>query len=86
MIAYVSCRVRKLARARGKEVRNRPGGGGKWGEDSKKILNRRNEAKDLLKTKELAFFRAQNELVFAGKKSQSNRKMGPRFRQSWGVG
>jgi hypothetical protein len=61
--------MRKLAGERGKEVRNRPGGGGKWGEDSKKILNRRNEAKDLLKTQELTFFRAQNELVFAGKKS-----------------
>ena len=68
MIAYFSCRMRKLARARGKEVRDQPGGGGKWGENSKKILNRRNEAKNLLKTNELAFSGAQNELVFAGNK------------------
>jgi hypothetical protein len=61
--------MRKLARERGKEVGNRPGGGGNWGENTKKILNRRNEAKDLLKAKELAFPGAQNELVFAGRKS-----------------
>jgi hypothetical protein len=47
--------MRKLASGRGKEVRNRPGGVGKWGKNTKKILNRRNEAKDLLKTQELAF-------------------------------
>ena len=69
MIAYFSCRMRKLARARGKEVRDQPGGGGKWAENVKKILNRRNEPKNLLKAKELAFSGAQNELVFAGKKS-----------------
>ena len=69
MLAYVSCRTGKLASERGKEVGNRPGGGGKWGENAKKILNRRNKAKDLLKAKELAFSGAQNELVFTGKKS-----------------
>jgi hypothetical protein len=47
--------MRKLARERGKEVGNRPGGVGKWGENSKKILNRGNEPKDLLITKGLAF-------------------------------
>jgi hypothetical protein len=46
--------MRKLARERGKEARNRPGGVGKWGENRKKILNRGNEPKDLLKAKELA--------------------------------
>jgi len=61
--------MRKLARERRKEVRNRPGGGRKWGENAKKILNRRNKAKDLLKTKELSFSGAQNGLLFAGKKS-----------------
>jgi hypothetical protein len=61
--------MRKLARERGKEVRNRPGRGGKRGENTKKILNRWNEAKKLLNTKELAFSGAQNGLVFAGKKS-----------------
>jgi hypothetical protein len=59
----------KLASGRGKGVGNRPGGGGKQGENTKKILNRGNEAKDLLKTKELAFSGAQNELAFAGQKS-----------------
>jgi hypothetical protein len=76
----------KLARERGKAVRNRPGGGGKWGANTKKILNRRNEARNLLKAKELRFSGAQNELAFAGRKSQSKRKIWPRFRQSWGVG
>jgi hypothetical protein len=60
--------MRKLASGRGKEVRNRPGGVGKWGENTKKILNRRNEPKNMLKAQELAFSGAQNELVFERKK------------------
>jgi hypothetical protein len=67
--------MRKLARERGKEVRNRPGGVGKWGENTKKILNRGNEPKDLLKAKELAFSGAENELVFQSQKPQTKRKM-----------
>jgi hypothetical protein len=65
----IDLRMRKLARERGKEVRNRPGGGGKWGENKKKILNRGNEAKNPLKAQELAFLRGQNGVVFAGQKS-----------------
>jgi hypothetical protein len=52
----------KLARKPGKEVQNWPGGGRKSAENAKKILNRGNEPKDLLKTKELAFSGAKNEL------------------------
>ena len=53
-------------RERGREIRKRPAGGGKRQEDARKILNRGNEPKDLLKTQHLAFFlsekRTQNEL------------------------
>ena len=69
MVGYVGCRVRKLARERGKEVRIRPGGAAKWGENTKNILNSGNEPKDLLKTKGLAFSGAQNERVSGGEKS-----------------
>jgi hypothetical protein len=41
----------------------------------KKMLNRRNEAKDLVKRKELALLRAQNELVFERQKALSKRKI-----------
>jgi hypothetical protein len=37
---------------------------GKWGENTKKILNRGNEPKDLLKAKELEVSGVKNELVF----------------------
>jgi hypothetical protein len=67
--------MRKLARERGKEVRNRPGGVGKRGENTKKILNRGNEPKNVLKAKELAFSGAENELVFQSQKPQTKRKM-----------
>ena len=40
-------------------------------EKAEKILNRRNESKDLLKRKELQFSGAKNELVFECKKRQS---------------
>ena len=42
--------------------RKRPGGRGKGQENAKKILNRGNELKDLLKTKDLGFFVAKSEL------------------------
>jgi hypothetical protein len=41
------------------------------------MLNRRNEAKDLLKRRELAFSRAQNKPVFERKKVPSKRKIWP---------
>ena len=47
---------------RGRETRKRPAGGGEWPENAKKILNRRNELKDLLNTKDLALFGVKNEL------------------------
>jgi hypothetical protein len=43
-------------RERGREIRKRPAGGGKRQEDARKILNRGNEPKDLLKTQGLAVF------------------------------
>jgi hypothetical protein len=48
--------MRKLASQRGKEVGDRPAGGGNWGENTKKILNRGNEPKNVLKKKDLASF------------------------------
>jgi hypothetical protein len=71
--------MRKLASERGKQVENRRGGGQKCVENREKILNRGNEAKNLLKAKELAFSGAKNELVFERKKAQSKRKMGPKI-------
>jgi hypothetical protein len=41
-------------RERGKEIRKRSAGGAKRQENAKKILNRGNEPKDLLKTQHLA--------------------------------
>jgi hypothetical protein len=46
--------------------------------NAKKILNRGNKAKSLLKAKELAFSGPQNELVFERKKAQSKRRKGPK--------
>jgi hypothetical protein len=73
--------MRKLASERGKGVRNRPGSGRKSARNAKKILNRGNEAKNVLKAKELAFWEAKKELFFKCKKRQSKRKMGPKIRE-----
>jgi hypothetical protein len=59
---------------RAKGTRNRLGGGAKRSANTKKILNRGNEPKDLLKTKDLAFSGAQNELFLECKKPRSKRK------------
>ena len=67
----------KLASMPGKEVRNRPGGGRESAKNAKKILNRGNELKDLLKAKELAFSGAKNELFFECYKGQSKPRIGP---------
>jgi hypothetical protein len=48
---------------------------GKWFENRKKILNRGNELKDLLKAKGLEFFGVENELVFERKKGQKSRQL-----------
>jgi hypothetical protein len=62
----------------GKKVGRRPAEGGEWQENAKKILNRGNELKDLLKKKDLAFFGAKNELktnsVFSAKTARLERK------------
>jgi len=79
VVAYVSRRMRRLARERGNVIGNRPGGGGKCVENRKKILNSGNEPKNLLKAKELAFLGAKNELVFERKKGQSKPKKRPRI-------
>jgi hypothetical protein len=52
---------------------------------SKKMLNRRNEARDLLKRKELALPGAQNELVFERKEAPSKRKIWPKIGMLWGL-
>jgi hypothetical protein len=52
--------MKSAVTAREKWLRDRRGGG-KWLEDRKKILNRGNELKDLLKTNDLASFRAKNK-------------------------
>jgi hypothetical protein len=55
------------------------------GKNAKKILNRGNEPKDLLKTKELAFSDAKNELFPECHKPQSKRRIGPGIRELWGI-
>ena len=59
---------------RGKEIRKRPAEGGKWHENAKKILNRGNEPKALLKTQHLAIFGAKNEPNFECKKERIKAK------------
>jgi hypothetical protein len=56
--------MRRLASERAKGVRDQRGDRGKCVENRKKILNSGNEPKNILKTKELAFLGAKNELVF----------------------
>jgi hypothetical protein len=72
MVAYSGCRKKAPARGRGKEIRERVAENEKRQENAKKILNRGNKLKDLLKTQDLAFFGAKNKLVFECKKGQSN--------------
>jgi hypothetical protein len=48
--------MKSAGRERGKEIRRRPAEGAKRQENAKKILNRGNEPKDLLKTQHLAVF------------------------------
>jgi hypothetical protein len=65
-------------------VLNRSRGWRRLARKAKKILNRRNEPKDLLKTQELAFSGPQNELFFERQKRQSKRKIWPKIDRSWG--
>jgi hypothetical protein len=48
--------MESAGRERGKEIRKRLGGGGKRQGNAKKILNRGNEPKDLVKRQDLAVF------------------------------
>ena len=59
--------MENAATGRGRELRNRPAGGGKRAQNAKKMVGRK-EAKELLKIKELAFSGGQNGLPFQGKK------------------
>jgi Na+-transporting NADH:ubiquinone oxidoreductase subunit NqrF len=61
--------MRRLASERAKGVANRCGGRGKCAENRKKILNSGNEPKNVMKTKELSFSGAKNELVFECKRT-----------------
>ncbi len=74
MLAYVSGPMRRLASERAKGVRDRRGGRGKCVENRKKILNSGNEPKNVLKTRELTFSEAKNELGFEGKRTQIKAK------------
>ncbi len=78
MIAYRGCPMEHSATARAQGVPNRPAGGGKRGENAKKMLFRGNEPKTLLKIKNLAFSRPQNELYFVCKKPQSKQRIWPK--------
>jgi hypothetical protein len=62
---------------RSQGVPNRPGGGGKSAQNAKKILNRGNEPKNVLKVKELAFSGAQNEPGFHCNKPRSKPRRWP---------
>jgi hypothetical protein len=62
---------------RSQGVPNRAAGGWKSAQNAKKILNRGNEPKNILKTMELAFFGAQNEPNFQCQKPQSKLRRWP---------
>jgi hypothetical protein len=64
--------MESAGRERGKEIGKQHTGGPKRQDNAKKMLNRGNELKDLLKTQHLASSEAKNELktnwIFARKK------------------
>jgi hypothetical protein len=72
-----------------KGIQNRHGGDGKRFGNAKKILNRGNELKDLLKTQHLAVFGAKNELktnsILSAKSADQSGEVGFRC-QGLGVG
>jgi hypothetical protein len=67
-------------------MRKRPAGDAKRQHNAKKMLNRRNELKDLLETQDLAVFRAKNELktnsLLSAKEADQSEKPGFRIRDS----
>jgi hypothetical protein len=62
---------------RSQGVLKRAAGGGKSAQNAKKILNRGNEPKELLKAKELALSGAQNEPNFHYNKPRSKPRRWP---------
>jgi len=57
-------------------VPSRPAGCGDWAQNTKKILFRRNEAKSLLKIKELAVLGPKNELVLESQSPDQSQEYG----------
>jgi hypothetical protein len=54
--------MESVGKERGKEMQKRPAEDAKRQQNAKKMLNRRNELKDLLETQDLAVLCAKNEL------------------------
>jgi hypothetical protein len=54
--------MERAGKERGKEIQERPAEGARRQQNAKKMLNRRNELKDLLQTQDLAVLCAKNEL------------------------
>ena len=77
--------MENAATERVRELRNRPGGGGKWAPNAKKILTRWNEPKTLLKIKQLAFSGAQNEPPSQGKNPPSKPITRRKIHHLWGI-
>jgi hypothetical protein len=65
-------------------VLNRPPGCGRWAQKAKKILNRRNEPRNLLKTQGLTPLEAKNEPKSECEKRQSKRRIRPKIDELWG--
>ena len=85
MIGYTGWSMTNAPADRSQGVLNRPARGGKSARNAKKILNRGKEPKNLLKTKDLAFSGAQNELVFQRPKPQSKLRSEPIIDDLWGI-
>jgi hypothetical protein len=72
--------MESAGREPGKEIRKQPAEGRKRQENAKKILNRGNEPKDLLKIQHLASLGAKNEPktnpILSAKMSRARRKSG----------
>ena len=70
--------MENVATERAQGVLNRPVEGGELAQNTKKILNRRNEPKNILKIQDLAFSAPQNELFLEFKKCRSKPKIWPK--------
>jgi hypothetical protein len=78
--------MKSAGRQRGKVMRKRPAGHAKRQQNAKKMLNRGNELKDLLKTQDLEVSRAKNELktnsILSAKEADQSEKAGLRIQDS----